>query len=118
MIYPFVRIPWKTRNGRPPTESWNRGRQRQSRSNGPRVVGEVVAGLLKNAIENTPDGGSSGKVRRQENQVWIRQDSGVGITEENQRYIFDGLFTRRKQSCMRPGTLMTSGRGKGLTFSE
>jgi PAS domain S-box-containing protein len=60
----------------------------------PRVVGEVVEGLLKNAIENTPDGGIiTVTVEERENSVWIHvKDSGVGITEENQRYIFDGLF--------------------------
>jgi PAS domain S-box-containing protein len=60
----------------------------------PRVVGEVVEGLLKNAIENTPDGGTIGvTVEEREDRAWIHvQDSGVGITEENQRYIFDGLF--------------------------
>ena len=60
----------------------------------PLVVGEVVEGLLKNAIENTPDGGIIGvTVEERENRIWIEvKDSGVGITEENQRYIFDGLF--------------------------
>jgi len=60
----------------------------------PRIVGEVVEGLLKNAIENTPDGGIIGvTVEETDSRVWIHvQDSGVGITEENQRYIFDGLF--------------------------
>ena len=60
----------------------------------PLVVGEVVDGLLKNAIENTPDGGIIGvTVEERENRIWVDiKDSGVGITEENQRYIFDGLF--------------------------
>ena len=60
----------------------------------PRVVEEVVEGLLKNAVENTPDGGIIGvTVEEREGRIWIHvKDSGVGITEENQRYIFDGLF--------------------------
>jgi PAS domain S-box-containing protein len=96
-LYPFVRIAAenaKQRAAHRKLEIHVEGNDGVTIQMDPRVVGEVVAGLLKNAIENTPDGGTIGvKVEESENRAWIHvQDSGVGITEENQRYIFDGLF--------------------------
>jgi PAS domain S-box-containing protein len=60
----------------------------------PRIVSEVVDGFVKNAIENTPEGGAvTVTVGGKENKIWIHvTDTGVGITEENQPYIFDGFF--------------------------
>jgi signal transduction histidine kinase len=60
----------------------------------PLILQNVAEGLLRNAIENTPDGGTirlgvqqkSGKI------IFHVTDYGVGITEENQAYVFDGLF--------------------------
>lgn len=55
---------------------------------------EILVGLLKNAIENTPDEGLIQLVLEQKAQ-WIElkvQDFGIGITKENQRHLFDGLF--------------------------
>jgi signal transduction histidine kinase len=60
----------------------------------PAILEEILEGLLKNAIENTPDEGLIRVVVEQKAQ-WIQlkvQDFGVGISEENQRYLFDGLF--------------------------
>jgi PAS domain S-box-containing protein len=96
-LYPFVRIAVenaKQRSAHRKLEIQMEGKDGITIHMDPRVVGEVVTGLLKNAIENTPDGGTIGvTVEERENRVWIDvQDSGVGITEENQRYIFDGLF--------------------------
>jgi signal transduction histidine kinase len=96
-LYPFVRIAVekaKQRAAHRKLEIHVEGKNDVTLQMDPRVVGEVVDGLLKNAIENTPDGGTIGvTVEEKENRVWIHvQDSGVGITEENQRYIFDGLF--------------------------
>ena len=60
----------------------------------PRIVTEVIEGLLKNAIENTPDGGLiTIALEEKENRIWMHvTDTGVGIAEEDQPYVFDGLF--------------------------
>jgi len=59
------------------------------------VLQKVVDGLMKNAIENTPD---EGKIvvftKKSKGHVeLVVKDYGVGITEENQRLIFGGFFT-------------------------
>jgi len=57
------------------------------------VIAEMVDGLLRNAIENTPDGGMVTLSAEERQNVVVRvSDTGVGITEEDQKYIFDGLF--------------------------
>ena len=60
----------------------------------PLILQNVVEGLLRNAVENTPDGGKIRLVVEQKHGKIILHvmDYGVGITEENQAYIFDGLF--------------------------
>lgn len=64
----------------------------------PLIVSEVIEGLLRNAVENTPDGGFiTVTIEEKEDRVWIHiADTGIGITEESQRYIFDGLFPARE----------------------
>ncbi|MGQ9646363.1 MAG: PAS domain S-box protein [Thermodesulfobacteriota bacterium] len=60
----------------------------------PLILGNVVEGLLRNAIENTPDGGTIRLGVEQKNGKIVLSitDYGVGITKENQAYLFDGLF--------------------------
>jgi signal transduction histidine kinase len=60
----------------------------------PLILQKVVEGLLRNAIENTPDGGMIRlSVEQKHGKVMLHvTDYGVGITEENQAYIFHGLF--------------------------
>jgi PAS domain S-box-containing protein len=60
----------------------------------PLVLQNVVEGLLRNAVENTPDGGTIRlTVEQKLGKIILHvRDYGVGITEENQAYIFDGLF--------------------------
>jgi PAS domain S-box-containing protein len=60
----------------------------------PLIIQNVVEGLLRNAVENTPDGGMIRLgVEQEHGKVALHiRDYGVGITEENQAYIFDGLF--------------------------
>jgi signal transduction histidine kinase len=62
------------------------------------ILKDVLEGLLKNAVENTPDEGIIRIRWERENQRSLIkvQDYGIGITEENQRYIFDGLFHARE----------------------
>jgi len=61
---------------------------------GPKIVEEIITGLLKNAIENTPDEGIIRIVLEQKGQ-WLQVkvvDFGIGITNENQKHLFNGLF--------------------------
>jgi signal transduction histidine kinase len=60
----------------------------------PKMLEDILVGLLKNAIENTPDEGIIRIVLERKAQ-WLLlkvQDFGIGITDENQRRLFDGLF--------------------------
>jgi PAS domain S-box-containing protein len=59
------------------------------------VLSKIVEGLVRNAIENTPDNGLiliSTKAG-DEGPVFEVEDHGTGITEENQRLIFENYFT-------------------------
>jgi PAS domain S-box-containing protein len=59
-----------------------------------RILEKIFTGLLRNAIENTPDGGKIEISHRVENgEAIIRfRDYGVGILEENQKLIFGGFY--------------------------
>jgi len=85
----------------------------------PRIVEETLEGLLRNAIENTPDEGRVRVVLKEmrQNILLEVQDEGVGITDENQRYIFDGLFTTRETdlySSRKPYEFGAGGKGLDL----
>jgi PAS domain S-box-containing protein len=59
-----------------------------------KVLGKVCGGLLKNAIENTPDEGEvevETKLLNGHPSLQFR-DFGIGITRENQDQIFQGFF--------------------------
>jgi PAS domain S-box-containing protein len=61
----------------------------------PDVLAKVFEGLVRNAIENTPDSGEviiSVKNGEIGPELEIR-DTGVGISRENQRLIFENYFT-------------------------
>ena len=60
----------------------------------PDVLQKVVDGLIRNAIENTPDDGKlEVNVRKKGKGIeFVVHDHGVGITEENQKRIFEGFF--------------------------
>lgn len=91
------------------------------------VLRKVVEGIIRNAIENTPD---SGKVELLLSSSAARvvlevRDWGVGITSENQLLIFKGPFTARETlhySSRRPYDFNAGGKGLDLfrakVFSE
>jgi len=93
----------------------------------PDVLKKVVMGLIKNAVENTPD---EGKI-----EIFVRmkgkgaelavRDYGVGITNANKRHIFEGFFTTQETmdySSKRPFDFNAGGKGADLLrmkiFSE
>jgi signal transduction histidine kinase len=60
----------------------------------PKILEDILVGLLKNAIENTPDEGMI-RVVLEHRAQWLQlkvMDFGSGITKENQRRLFEGLF--------------------------
>jgi len=64
----------------------------------PGILNEVLGGLLRNAIENTPDGGLikvSAEQKGDNIDVHVT-DYGVGIAEDDLRYLFDGLYDTRE----------------------
>jgi PAS domain S-box-containing protein len=85
----------------------------------PVILREVIEALLKNAIENTPDGGLI-KVSVEEKGERISvavTDFGVGITEENQPYVFGGLFHTKETdlyTSRRPYDFGAGGKGLDL----
>jgi PAS domain S-box-containing protein len=93
----------------------------------PDVLNKVIDGLVKNAIENTPD---EGKIeihvrKKNEGAELIVRDYGVGITEDAQRRIFEGFFTTQDTmaySSKRPFDFNAGGKGADLLrmkiFSE
>ena len=91
------------------------------------VLQKVVNGLIKNAIENTPDEGKI-EVFIKERKGYVElvvKDYGVGITEENQRLIFGGFFTNQDTmvySTKSPFDFDAGGKGADLLrmkiFSE
>ena len=93
----------------------------------PEVLGKVVEGLVRNAVENTPDGGKiSVKVRKGEiGPVFEVKDNGIGISEENLRLIFENYFTSydtMQYSTRQPYDFKAGGKGFDLLrmkiFSE
>ncbi|MGD1987207.1 MAG: PAS domain S-box protein [Desulfobacterales bacterium] len=91
------------------------------------VLAKVVEGLVRNAVENTPDGGKiTVKVRKGEIGPEIEvKDNGIGISEENLRLIFENYFTSydtMQYSTRQPYDFKAGGKGFDLLrmkiFSE
>ncbi len=93
----------------------------------PDVLAKIVEALVRNAIENTPSGGRIDlRVRNGEvGPEFEVRDNGVGITEENQRLIFENYFTAYEPlqySSRKPYDFNAGGKGIDLLrlriFSE
>jgi PAS domain S-box-containing protein len=83
----------------------------------PTILKDIIEGLVKNAIENTPDGGTIRVIVEQkgDNRILKVEDYGTGITEENQQYLLDGLFHTEETDMYRSGRPYEFGAGgKGL----
>ena len=83
------------------------------------VLDKIVEGLVRNAVENTPDGGRI-IVAVREGKIGPEleiNDNGVGITAENQRLIFDNYFTAyetMQYSSRKPYDFGAGGKGFDL----
>ncbi|NTV55869.1 MAG: PAS domain S-box protein [Deltaproteobacteria bacterium] len=91
------------------------------------VLQKVIDGLIKNAVENTPD---EGRIEiavqpKGEGALLLIHDYGVGIPEEAQKRIFEGFFHTQDTmaySSKRPFDFNAGGKGADLLrmkiFSE
>jgi signal transduction histidine kinase len=93
----------------------------------PDSLQKIFDGLLKNAIENTPDEGRIEIVVKTEGEGALLEmrDYGVGITRENHTRIFEGFFATQDTmdySSKRPFDFNAGGKGADLLrmkiFSE
>lgn len=83
------------------------------------VLQKVIDGLIRNAVENTPD---EGKIevrvtKKGKGALFKVHDYGVGITEEDQRRIFEGFFPAGETmnySTKRPYDFNAGGKGADL----
>ena len=85
----------------------------------PSALGDAVVSLVKNAVENTPDGGRIAvSFEKQDRRVILGvQDSGVGISREDQKYLFDGLFHTQETdlyTSKKPFEFNAGGKGMDL----
>ncbi|MCP4347215.1 MAG: PAS domain S-box protein [Desulfobacterales bacterium] len=91
------------------------------------VLSKITEGLIRNALENTPDGGQievTVRMGKKGPEFKVR-DFGVGITADNQRMIFESNFTTRETmeySSGKPFDFNAGGKGFDLLrmkiFSE
>ncbi|WP_299982615.1 GAF domain-containing protein [Desulfobacula sp.] len=88
---------------------------------------KTVDGLIRNAIENTPDGGKIEVFTHQKDNgvEFMVKDHGIGLTREAQKRIFEGFFSTQETmnySSKRPFDFNAGGKGADLLrmkiFSE
>lgn len=72
----------------------------------PDVLKKIIYGLCRNAVEHTPDGGQIRVYVREfaGKAEFVVEDTGVGITRENQQLIFGHYFTTADISSYGTGT--------------
>ena len=85
----------------------------------PVILRDIGDGLIKNSVENTPDGGKIRIIVEQQGDMILLSvtDTGVGITADDQRYLFDGLFHTKDTemySSKRPYDFGAGGKGLEL----
>ena len=85
----------------------------------PEVLSKIVEGLVRNAVENTPDGGTILVVVRngEKGPEFEVKDSGIGMTEENQRLILENYFPSyetMRYSSRKPYDFKAGGKGFDL----
>ncbi len=85
----------------------------------PDVMEKVFVGLIKNAVENTPDGGRVAlTLKKKENGVLMQvRDFGVGIVLEDRKRIFEGFFSTQETmaySSKHPYDFNAGGKGADL----
>jgi PAS domain S-box-containing protein len=83
------------------------------------VLRKVVDGLVRNAVEATPDEGKIEVIVQKKGggAELVVTDRGIGITEENQCRIFEGFFTTQETmsySSKRPFDFNAGGKGADL----
>lgn len=93
----------------------------------PHVLQAVMEGLVRNAIEATPDGGMvkvTGQVK-EERYIFSVQDTGIGIPEKDRERIFEGFYMiqdTESYRSRRPYSFGAGGKGVDLLrirmFSE
>jgi signal transduction histidine kinase len=88
-------------------------------SSNAKVLEETLEGLLKNAVENTPDEGRIRLILEREGSTPLLrvQDGGVGISPEDQKYLFDGLYhiqATELYSSKKPFEFNAGGKGLDL----
>ena len=85
----------------------------------PDVLGKVIDGLIKNAVENTPDEGSVDLFvkSREDGALLVIRDFGVGIVLEDRKRIFEGFFSTQETmdySSKHPFDFNAGGKGADL----
>ncbi|MBA3012700.1 MAG: PAS domain S-box protein [Proteobacteria bacterium] len=83
------------------------------------VLDKVMGGLIKNAIENTPDQGRIDICARNQDNgtLFMVHDFGVGIEKDNQKRIFEGFFSTQESlvySTKTPFEFNAGGKGADL----
>jgi signal transduction histidine kinase len=89
----------------------------------PGVQESVLEGVLKNAIENSPDGGLIRiTAAKDEDNILVKiQDYGIGITQDNQNHIFEGFFYTQDTdlySSKKPYDFGAGGKGLDLMLAR
>ncbi|SDT95021.1 GAF domain-containing sensor histidine kinase [Desulfobacula phenolica] len=83
------------------------------------LLQKVIDGLVRNAVENTPDHGKVDVIvqKQGEDVVLVVKDFGVGITQEHRKKIFEGFFSTQETasySSKAPFDFNAGGRGADL----